>query len=143
MATGKTDSRYVVITLGGTAVTCSVNSLGGVGLTHTQNDITTLCNDIMEMLQGVGDVNITLSGPFDNGTNGMYTVARPLADAGTLTTLNIDIGIGAAPTTGDPRFALTNVILFDYLVAASAGSNVTDSVTVRGGQGVTASWTTV
>lgn len=140
---GKTDSRYITVDVGGLAVECSINNLGGVGVTNSQIDITTLCNTIMEMLQGVGDLNLSFAGPFDNGVNGMYTVIRPLATAGTLSVVTIAIGINAAPTTGDPEFVITNGIFFDYIVAGSVASATTDSVTLRGGQGITAVWGTV
>lgn len=143
MATGKTHSRFVEISVGGTAVQCGISSISNVGLTTEQVDVTTLCNEIMENIKGQKDLNIALTGPFSNAANGMHTVVQPLADNNTLTTVNIDIGIGAAPVAGDPRFEMTNVLLFDYLANPATGSAVQSSAGIRGGEGVTAQWTTI
>lgn len=141
----KTDSRYITILIGGgaTPIQCSVNSITGIGLTHSQIDITTLCNEIMENLQGVGSINLTFNGYFDTGASGMYTVIQPLATAGTLTDVTIQIGQNAAPAMGDPQFVITNGLFFNYLPAGSVGSAVTDTVNLVGGEGVTATWGTV
>lgn len=142
MAVGKTHSRYVVITINSVIVTCAITDASGVGISHDQTDITTLCNDIKENLQGTGDVNIAFSGFFDNDTLGGFTVVQPIADAGTLVPVTIDIGIGAAPTTGDPRFAMTNMLFQNYMANPATGSAVTDAYSAVGGEGVTAVWTT-
>jgi hypothetical protein len=143
MAVGKTHSRFVTISINSLLVTCSITSSGGVGLTHEQTDITTLCNTIMENLQGTGSVTLDFSGFLDNDTLGSHTVVQPLADAGTLVPIVVAIGIGAAPTSGDPEFTMTNMLLQNYLVSPSTGSAVTNAWNAVGGEGVTAVWGTV
>ena len=110
MATGKTHSRYIKILLddsGGTArdITSSVDTIGDIGLTHEQTDVTALSDTVMQYLSGRGDADIQLGGPFNNtATTGAHAVLTSLNGANTAATLTIQIGIRAAPTTGDPEF---------------------------------------
>lgn len=138
---GKTHSRWTTISIGGQLVTCGINSIGGVGITWEQADVTTLCNEIMENLKGQGDVNLTIGGPFNNtATTGAHIVVQPLADGTAVTDVVIEIGINAAPTTGDPTFTITNAQIFDYMVQVATGSAVAWTAAIRGGEGVTVAW---
>lgn len=117
MATGKTTTRYVTITLDDSAgtprnITGSVTAIGGIGLAFTQVDVTTFLDDIMQYLAGRGDAAIDISGVFNNiavaaapAESGAHPVLTSLNGANTAATLTIAIGIRAAPTTGDPEFS--------------------------------------
>ena len=143
MATGKTDSKYVVIIYGGQTLDCSIQAVDGVGITYDQSDVTGLCNTIKEFVQGQGDVSVTLSGTMSNtATTGSHTVIEPLNGDQTGSTLTVQYGIRAAPTTGDPEFNVTAMGVFDYLVSSSGGAP-TFSASLRPLTGATASWTTV
>ena len=137
---GKTDCRFVTVSFGGTAVTCSITSATGIGITRAVMDITTLCNDIMESIKGVGTVNIGFSGPYDNSASGAHTIVQPLADGTATTTVLIEIGDNAVPTTGDPTFTITNAQIFDYIFAAASGSSGQTTWSAQGGENVTAAW---
>lgn len=143
MATGKTHSRHVDISYNGQQIECSINNLGGVGVSYDQEDVTTFCNAIKEAVAGNGDVTINLSGPFNNtATTGAHNVIEPLNGDDTGAVLLIEIGIGTAPTTGDPKFTVTNAIVTNYIVAGSNGP-LTWNATLKPAQGATAAWGTV
>ncbi len=117
MATGKTTGRYVKILLddsGGTPrdITASVSTIGGIGLSNEQVDVTTLSDSVMQYLSGRGDSTIELGGPFNNtATTGAHGVLSGLNGTNTAATLTIQIGIRAAPTTGDPEWEGEYVVL--------------------------------
>ena len=148
MATGKTTGRYVKILLddsGGTArdITASVSTIGGIGLSNEQVDVTTLSDSVMQYLSGRGDSTIELGGPFNNtATTGAHGVLSGLNGTNTAATLTIQIGIRAAPTTGDPEWEGEYVVL-TYPV--NVGLNeVTWSATLKPAFGASASaWGTV
>lgn len=117
MATGKTTSRYMTITLDDSAgtprnITNSVTSIGGIGLAFDQVDVTTLADAVKQYLAGRGDAAISLSGQFNNtpvaaapNESGAHPVLSSLNGANTAATLTIAFGVRAAPTTGDPKFS--------------------------------------
>ena len=121
MGTGKTTSRYIKILLddsGSTPrdITASVDSIGGIGLTFDQVDVTTLIDAIKQYLAGRGDSSITIGGPFNNtATTGAHGVLTGLSGANIASTLTIQIGIRAAPTTGDPEWEGEYTVL-SYLI---------------------------
>ncbi len=117
MATGKTTSRYVTVTLDDSAgtprnITNSITSIGGIGLSYDQVDVTTFADSVMQYLAGRGDSAIELGGQFNNtavaaapSESGAHPVLTSLNGANTAATLAISIGVRAAPTTGDPKFS--------------------------------------
>lgn len=140
---GKTHSRFVTFTYNSQAVTCSLTSVDGIGISYEEVDVTTLCNAIKENIQGHGTVALNASGPFNNtATTGAHVVVEPLNGSATGATLTIAIGSNAAPTTGDPDFEITAMGVFNYLVNVGGGA-VTSSWSWRPLPGATAVWGTV
>jgi len=123
MATGKTHSKYIKVLLddsGGTPrdITASLSSIGDVGITHDQADVTALNDAVMQYLAGRGDADIQFSGPFNNtATTGAHTVFTGLNGTNTAATLTVQFGIRAAPTTGDPEFE-GEFVVTKYVVGA-------------------------
>jgi len=148
MGTGKTTGRYVKILLddsGGTPrdITASVSTIGGIGLSNEQVDVTTLSDSVMQYLSGRGDSTIELGGPFNNtATTGAHGVLSGLNGTNTAATLTIQIGIRAAPTTGDPEWEGEYVVL---AYPVNVGLNeVTWSATLKPAFGAaTPAWGTV
>lgn len=141
---GKTHSKWVTVSYNSQLVTCSIDSLGGIGINWDTVEVTTLCNSIKERLIGHGDVSISASGPFNNtATTGGHIVVEPLNGSATGATLVISIGSGAAPTTGDAKFTVTNMGVDGYMVGASTGGAVTASWTWTPRPGATAAWGTI
>jgi hypothetical protein len=141
---GKTHSKWVTISYNGQLVTCSIDNLSGVGVNYETVDVTTLCDSILQRLIGHGDVSISASGPFNNtATTGAHVVVEPLNGDPTGATLVVSIGSGAAPTTGDARFTVTNMGVDNYTVAASTGGAVTASWNWTPRPGSTAAWSVI
>ena len=138
---GKTHSKWVTVSYDGELVTCSIDSLSGIGVNWDTVEVTTLCNSIKERLIGQGDVSIGASGPFNNtATTGAHIVVEPLNGDPTGETLIISIGSGAAPTNGDAKFTVTNMGVDNYTVGASTGGAVTASWNWTPRPGATAAW---
>ncbi len=141
---GKTHSRWITVSYNSQLVTCSIDSLSGIGITYDTVEVTTLCNTVKERLIGLGDSSIGASGPFNNtAVTGAHIVVEPLNGNSTGATLVISIGSGAAPTTGDAKFTVTNMGVDNYLVAAGTGAAVTSSWTWTPRPGATAAWGTI
>jgi hypothetical protein len=144
LATGKTHSRFVTITYNSQNITDSVDTINGIGITYEETDVSSLASSLMEFIQGRGDLNLSVSGKFDNtATTGGHTVVQALNGNTTGATLTIAIGIGAAPTTGDPEFESTKIGTFNYLVQANPGQAVAWSASLRPLDGAVAAWGTV
>lgn len=148
MATGKTHPRYIKVLLddsGGTPrdISDSINSIGGIGLSYDQTDVTTIANSVKQYLTGYGDSSVSLGGPFNNtATTGAHTVLTGLNGANTAATLTIQIGIRAAATTGDPEFEGEYVVT-DYQLSGS-GTDLTWSASLKPAFGTsTPAWGTV
>lgn len=143
MATGKTNTKYVNIIYNSQTLDCSVQGVDGVGITYAEDDVTGLCNAIMEAVQGQGTVAVNLSGTLSNtATTGTHTVIQALNGNTAGATLTIQIGIRAAATTGDPEFEVTAMGVFSYLVSLATGAP-TWSASLRPLPGATAAWGTV
>lgn len=111
MATGKTNSRYIRVSVddsGGTArdVSASVTNVSSVGLTYAETDVTAYSDGVINFTLGHPSADLEFSGPFNNtASTGAHTVFSGIAGLMTATyTVTIQIGIRAAPTTGDPEF---------------------------------------
>ena len=148
MATGKTHSRYIKILLGdsgGTArdITSSISSIGDIGLTYDQADVTAINDAVMQYLAGRGDADIQFGGPFNNtATTGAHAVFTGLTGTNTAATLTVQIGIRAAPTTGDPEFE-GEFVVTKYTIGGDM-SNVTWSASLKPAFGTSApAWGTV
>jgi hypothetical protein len=130
MATGKTHPKHITVTVddsGGTArnISGSITSIGNIGITYDQSDVTTIANSVKQYLTGYGDASIDLSGPVNNDAaaaapaeTGASTILPALADSGNASTVTIAIGIRAAPTSGDPEFS-GEFVCTGYVVNAS------------------------
>lgn len=113
MATGKTNARYIVVYLddtGGTArdLSASVSNISSVGLTYDEADVTAYSDGVRNFTLGHPSAEIDMSGPFNNtATTGAHTVLSAISNAPysqATYTLTVQVGIRAAPTTGDPEF---------------------------------------
>jgi hypothetical protein len=131
MATGKTHPRYITVTLddsGGTPrnISGSITSIGNIGITYDQSDVTTIANAVKQYLTGYGDATIDLGGPFNNtavaaapAESGAHSVLPALASTGNAATLTIEIGIRGAPAGGDPKFS-GEFVCTSYTVSPSS-----------------------
>jgi hypothetical protein len=102
---GKTHSIYVKVLVNAADISDSTDTIGNIGLTYDEADVSTIANKIRQYLTGRGDAPIDLSGPFNNtAVTGAHVAVEPLNGTNTAADLEIQIGSLAAPTTGDPKF---------------------------------------
>ena len=111
MATGKTNAKHIrVIVDNSTAATkdisAFVSNISGVGLTFAEADVTAYSDGIVNFTLGHPSSELEISGPFSNlASTGAHTVLSGIAGLQSATiTVTVQIGIRAAPTTGDPEF---------------------------------------
>lgn len=143
MATGVTHSKFTTFTYNSQDMTCSIDSINGVGITHDESDVTALCDTIHKSVLGQGTVAIGISGPFNNtASTGAHVVLSAANGVQAGYTLLIQIGVRAAPASGDAELNVTNLMTSNYLVNIGGGP-VTWSAQLILGVGGTASWATV
>lgn len=113
MATGKTNARYIRVSLDDTAgsaqdLSASISSITGVGLENQQDDVTAYSDGVINFTLGHPSAEVDISGPLNNtATTGAHTVLSAISNAPYSQdsyTLTVQFGIRAAPTTGDPEF---------------------------------------
>jgi hypothetical protein len=128
MATGKTNARYIRVSLddsGGSArdISASVSDISGVGLDYAPADVTAYSDGVINFTLGHPSAEIDITGPLNNtATTGGHTVLEAIADAPysqTTYTLTVQIGIRAAPTGGDPEFE-GEYLVQNYIVNGDA-----------------------
>ena len=111
MATGKTNARHIKVFVDDSAaaareITPAVSNISGVGLTHEEQDVRGYSDGVINFTLGHPSSEIEISGPFDNtATTGAHTVFSGICGHVSSTkTVTVQIGIRAAPTSGDPEF---------------------------------------
>ena len=138
MTTGRTVGKYFKLQIedsGGTMRDIPVTTVGGVGITYDEVDVTALQDALKGVLAGQGNASVTITGPFDNtaaqaasGTgaaaalSGSHTVLQPLNGGQTARSAGFYIGIQGYWATGDPVFGgIDSFIVTDYTVDMASG----------------------
>jgi len=105
MATGKTNSRWIRVTYNSQDLSASISNVSSIGLTYAETDVTAYSDGVINFTMGQPTADLELSGPVNNtATTGAHNVLPAITGNDTAYTLTIQIGIRAAPTTGDPEF---------------------------------------
>ena len=112
MATGKTNAKHITVQVDDTAptardITPDVSNVSGTGLTYAEQDVTGYSDGVINFTLGHPSSEIEITGPFSNtATTGAHTVFSAIVGHVTNTkTVDIRIGIRAAPASGDPKFS--------------------------------------
>jgi hypothetical protein len=137
MATGRTVGKFFKFQISDSASTIRdipVNTIGGVGITYDEIDVSALQQALKSFLSGQGSVKLTIGGPFSNAAavgastssvttpalSGSHTVLQPLNGGMTAKTFGVYLGIQAYWTPGDPVFGgVHSVLVSDYTVDAA------------------------
>lgn len=122
MTTGRTITRWMrfgVDDSGGTPREIPVDTIGPVGFTYDENDVTALQDAVKTYLAGHPDAAIDITGPFDNSVevglaasgaaptlSGSHTVLSAICGGGTPLGLWIAWGIRGYWETGNPTFGV-------------------------------------
>lgn len=113
MATGKTNAKHIRVyvddsTPSAQDISASVSSISGVGLTYEEQDVTAYSDGVVNFVLGHPLSEVEITGPFNNtattGAHVVFTDIVGLNPASDTYTLTVQIGIKAAPTSGDPEF---------------------------------------
>ncbi len=117
MATGRTVGKYMDFILddsGGTLRSIPVQTVTGTGLVFEEMDVTALQDAIKNVLPGQPEMTIEIAGPLSNkaaasaGTlSGSHTILSVVNGGITPLSMDVQIGIQAAWTSGDPQFGIT------------------------------------
>jgi hypothetical protein len=152
MATGRTSPRFAKFQIedtGGTLRDVPVSSLGSVGLTYDEIDVSAMQELVKAFLSGQATFSMTISGPFDNSAaaaasgsgasaaaslSGSFTVLQPLNGGLVPRAFGVYFGVQGDWTTGDPVFGADNsVIVTDFTMDPSAGTYSAKLAHVSGG----------
>ncbi len=147
MATGRTVGKYMDFILddsGGTLRSIPVTTVTGTGLTFEEIDVTALQDAVKNVLPGQPEVTIEISGPFSNkaaasaGTlSGSHTILEPVNGGIVPLSMDIQIGLQTAWSSGDPQFGITQSATSGMLVTAYtvdiAAMTYTATLKVMGG----------
>ncbi len=149
MATGRTVGKFFKFQIddsAGTVRDIAVTSVGGVGVSYDQVDLTALNDALKGFMSGHGDVTLAISGPLSTTVaaaasasgaaasySGSHVVLAPLNGGVTPLTFGCYVGIQSLWSTGDPAFGITSsassgITVFDYIVDPSG---VTYSATLK------------
>lgn len=131
MATGRTVSKYfdfIIDDSGSTLRSIPVTTISGLGVIYDNFDVTAMQDAAKGGLPGQANIEIAISGPLDNtaaasvGTlSGSHTILEPLNGLLTPLTLDAQVGVQAAWSSGDMQFGITatsanGFILIEYTV---------------------------
>lgn len=139
MATGRTPGKFFKFQIedsGGVMRDIPVATIGDVGITYEEVDVSALQDAIKNAFSGQGDFSLDFGGPFDNSAaqaasasgaaaalSGSHTVLQPLNGATTARSVGIYIGVQNYWTTGDPVFGAVDCILVSkYNVNPATGT---------------------
>lgn len=152
MATGRTSPRFCKFAIedtGGVLRDVPVSSLGSVGLTYDEIDVSAMQELVKTFLTGQANFSMTISGPFDNTAaatasasgesaaahlSGSLTVLEPLNGGLTPRAFGVYFGVQGDWATGDPVFGADNsVIVTDFTMDPSAGTYSAKLAHISGG----------
>ncbi len=147
--TGRSVSKYLTFILedSGQALRTivGVKSVGGVGVTYGEVDVSALNDAMVNVLNGKGDMSISLTGHVDNTANtGFHTVLSALNGLQVPLTFDVQLGMRQAWEAGEPQFgisqsATSGVIVTNYVVNVDS---MEASATLRVFGGTAPAWGT-
>ena len=105
---------------GGSMQIIRINSLGDLGLTYEEQDMSAWVDAVKGVLVGKPDFTLDFGGPIDNtATTGTSTLLRAWNGVMTALSFDVQVGIRHAWEAGEPQFGVTGV------VASNSGIMVT------------------
>lgn len=121
-------TKFYVDDSAGTLREIPVDSINGVGLDYPQKDLTAFQDAVRGVLPEIPDLEITVTGPFDNSAaqaasgsaaapalSGSHTVLSGINGGNTPLSLGVAIGIRHYWETGEPLFGLTSTAANGFL----------------------------
>jgi hypothetical protein len=153
MSTGRTSPRFAkfqIEDVGGVLRDVPVTSLGNVGLTYDEIDVSAMQELVKTFLTGQATFGLTISGPFDNTAaatasvsgesaashlSGSYTVLEPLNGGLVPRAFGVYFGVQGDWTSGtDPVFGADNsIIVTDFTMSPESGMYSAKIAHISGG----------
>jgi hypothetical protein len=119
-----------------------INSVD-LGMTYTQHDVTGFGDGAKNFINGQLDTPVTVKGFLTTtALVGTHTVLNPLFQNGTSTTLTVQVGQNATPTTGDPEYS-GSFIVESYKPTIETGGAIAFEAVLKPASGTAPSWGTV
>ena len=146
--TGRSVSKYLTFKLedSGQSIrtVVGVKSISGVGVTYGEMDVTALNDAMVNVLNGQGDMSISVTGHLDSTADtGFHTVFSALNGLQVPLTMDIQLGIrqawDAEPQFGISGTATSGVIVTSYVVNVD---NMEATATLRVFGGTAPAWGT-
>ena len=147
--TGRTVGKYVTVKMedAGTTLRTIVGtqSIGGVGITYNEVDVTALEDALTNYLNGHGDMSLSFTDNVDNTADtGFHVVFSALNGLQVPLSFDIQIGVRHAWESGEPQFGITGsatsgVIVTSYIVDPAS---MTATATVKTFGGTAPAWGT-
>ena len=114
-----------------------------VPLTYDQFDVTGFSDTVHKFINGQLKAPVTLRGYLTTtATTGTHTVIKGAFQAGTQVTLKVDVGINAAPVTGNPEYS-GEFYISSYVPTLSNGGAVTFTAMLTPAIGTAPVWGTM
>ena len=108
--TGRTVSHYTKVYIddsGGTLREIAVNSIGDIGLTYEEKDLTAWMDAIKGVLLDKPSFETTISGPLVTGTNLTHSTLSGVNGLNTPLAFDVRLGMRQAWEAGEPQFGIT------------------------------------
>jgi hypothetical protein len=112
--TGRTVQDFTSLLIGSAAsdmVVMKINSLGDLGLTYEEQDMSAWQDAVKGVLVGKPDFSLDFGGPIDNtATTGTSTLLRSWVGGGTLLSFDVQVGVRHAWEANEQQMGYTGVI---------------------------------
>jgi len=114
-----------------------------LGMTYAQHDVSGFGQAAKNFINGQLDAPVTIKGFLTTtALVGTHTVLNPLFQNGTSTTLTVQVGQNATPTSGDPEYS-GEFIVESYKPTIETGGAIAFEAVLKPATGTAPSWGTV
>ena len=114
-----------------------------LGLTFKQHEVTGFGDEAQKFINGQMQAPVTVKGYLTTtALVGTHTVIAPLFAQGAQTTLTVQVGQNATPTTGDPEYS-GDFIVESYKPTLENGSAIMFEAVLKPATGTAPTWATV
>lgn len=133
---------HVVVRINSTALQAGDITSVDLGQTYVQHDVTGFGDVAQHFINGQLQSPVSIKGYFTTGASGTHTLLSGAFTAGTTVALQVDIGLNAAPVSGNPRFSGIFYIE-SYKPTLDKGMAVTFEAYLKPSTGAAPIWATI
>lgn len=148
--TGRTVPAFTKLLMGaagGTMTDMKINSLGDLGLTYEEVDMSAWVDACKGFLVGKPDFSLDFGGPTDNtASTGPSTLLRSWVGTNTILSFDVQVGVRHAWEAGEQQFGLTGAVSTNSGVIVTkyveSGGFYSATIRVIAGSAVIPAWGT-